>query len=302
VNRRKFIKFNTTALALSCLPLNNIFAESVKPTVWEVSGTSVDSFTALFDALGGLNKFIKTDLSKAVILIKPNICLPHLYESATTTSVNAVSGLCQYLIGAGAKKIIIADHTLQDSTRFKNIQLYEIPKQYSEVKLILANERRYYRQAQVNGKELKETEIMKLVQKADFLINMPTAKHHSATHVSLAVKNLMGMIWDRPVFHTTLDLHQAVGDLPLAICPQLNIVDADRVLLNGGPTGPGKVIHEKRLFASSDMLAVDAVVASRYNFGGKSLPPEQIGHLDAAFKNNVGEIDLNKINNEKIAF
>jgi len=300
MNRRNFIKFNAFVIIASLLPFDRLFANMGNPTVWEVSGCSIDSFAALFNAMGGLKKFIKSDLSSSIVLIKPNICLPHPPASATTTSPSAIAALSEYLIKAGVKKVIVADHTLQDSNKFKNIQLYEISEKYPEVKLILANEQRYYSPVQVDGKELKETEIMKLVQKADLLINMPTAKHHSATHVSLAIKNLMGMIWDRAEFHTKLDLHQAIGDLPLAIRPQLNIIDASRVLLNGGPTGPGAVIKDNRLFASNDILAVDAVVASRYDFGGKSLPPKQIAHLEAAYQNGVGELDLNNIKIEKI--
>ena len=113
--------------------------------------------------------------------------------------------------------------------------------------------------------------------------------------MSLATKNLMGLVWDRTVFHTQLDLDQAIGDLPLAIRPRLNVVDASRVLLTGGPTGPGPVVREDRLFASSDILALDAVVASRYAFGRRTLSPLEIPHLAAAHRNRVGEIDPEKI-------
>lgn len=300
MNRRDFIKFNACVLAAGLLPLGGLAGETGNSTVWEITGTSTESFAALFNHLGGLKEFIKTDIAKATILIKPNICLPHPPESATTTSPLVIEALCEYLIKAGATRIIIADHTLQDTNQFKRISLFDIVGKYSEVKLILANEHRYYSPVKVAGKELKETEVMKLVQKADLLINMPTAKHHSATHVSLAIKNLMGTVWDRAEFHTKLDLHQAVGDLPLIVRPQLNIIDAGSVLLSGGPTGPGSIIEENRLFASNDILAVDAVVASRYDFGRKSLPPNQIAHLKAAYRNGVGEIDLNNINIEKI--
>jgi len=299
MNRRDFIKFNAWAIAASLLPLNRLSAESGS-TVWEVSGISSESIAALFNHLGGLKNFIKDDVAKSTILIKPNICLPHPSERATTTSPSAIEALCEYLISSGARRIIIADHTLQDTDQFRKIALFDIATKFSEVKLILANENRYYSMVKVAGKELKETEVMKLVQKADLLINMPTAKHHSATHVSLAIKNLMGMVWDRAEFHTGLDLHQAIGDLPLAIRPHLNIIDASRVLLNGGPTGPGPVIKDDLLFASDDILAVDAVVASRYEFGGKNLPPDKIAHLKAVYQHGIGEIDLKNIKIEKI--
>lgn len=300
MNRRDFIKFNTCVLAAGLLPLGKLAGETGNSTVWEIAGISSDSFATLFKSMGGLEKFIKTDIARATILVKPNICLPYPAESATTTSPSAIESLCKYLITAGARRIIIADHTLQDENQFKGIPLFDIAAKYSEVKLILANENRYYRPVKVPGKELKETEVMKLVQKADLMINMPTAKHHSATHVSLAIKNLMGTIWDRAEFHTKLDLHQAIGDLPLIVRPQLNIIDTGRVLLSGGPTGPGSIIEDNRLFASNDILAVDAVVASRYDFGGRSLPPNHIAHLKAAYRNGVGEIDLSNINIETI--
>jgi len=300
MNRRDFIKFNACMLAAGFLPLGELAGETGNSTVWEIAGISTESFAALFNHLGGLKEFIKTDIAKATILIKPNICLPHPPESATTTSALAIEALCEYLIKAGARRVIIADHTLQDTNKFKRIPIFDIAGRYPEVNLILANEHRYYSPVRVAGKELKKTEVMKLVQRADLLINMPTAKHHSATHVSLAIKNLMGTVWDRAEFHTKLDLHQAIGDLPLIVRPQLNIIDAGRVLLSGGPTGPGSIIEENRLFASNDILAVDTVVASRYDFGRKSLLPNQIAHLNAAYQNGVGQIDLNNISIEKI--
>jgi uncharacterized protein (DUF362 family) len=169
-----------------------------------------------------------------------------------------------------------------------------------EVKVVLANERRYFEPLEVEGKVLKQTEVLKLLTKSDLVINFAAAKHHSATGVSLATKNLMGAIWDRATFHTDLDLDQAIGDLALAVKPHLNLIDAGRVLLNGGPTGPGPVVEENRLFASTDMVALDSVVASRYSFGAKTLKGSDIAHLVAAHKNGVGELDPEKIVVEKI--
>ena len=165
----------------------------------------------------------------------------------------------------------------------------------------MANEQRLYQPVQVEGKVLKEVETLKLIPKVDLIINLATAKHHTATHVTLAIKNLMGLIWNRSVFHTDLDLAQAIADLALVIRPQLNIIDASRVLLNGGPTGPGPIINDNRLFASRDILAVDSIVTSRYNFGGKSLTPREIPHLWAAYQLGIGEIDHQKIQLQKIA-
>jgi len=300
MKRRKFIQLSSAALLTNFLPVNNMFSQSSGSVVWEVEGTGSDAVKVLFDSIGGIKKLIPKELSRATVLLKPNVCLPHKSKNGTITSHTFIDALCEYLLNQGVKKVIIADHTLQDKKRFKNIELNQVAAKYPKVKLILANEQRYYEHVEVEGKVLKTTETLKLLKKVDLFINLPAAKHHSAANVSLAIKNLMGLVWDRSVFHTELDLAQAIGDLALAIRPQLNIVDASRVLLNGGPTGPGPVITENRLFASTDMLAVDSIVASRYNFGGKSVSPDEIPHLWASYQNGIGEIDLQKIQLEKL--
>jgi len=198
-------------------------------------------------------------------------------------------------VGRGVKKITIADHTLQNTADFRSLELMEVADRYPEVNLILANDQEMYKRIEVNGKALKTTEVLNLLDRTDLLINMAAAKHHSATRVSLATKNLMGLIWNRTEFHTRLDLNLAIADLALSIRPQINIVDASRVLLNRGPTGPGPVINGNRLFASIDILALDAVVASRYKFGGKNLSAGDVPHLMAAYQNGVGEIEAKNI-------
>ncbi len=300
MNRRDFLKISASTALYNLLPFKLSFADTLMPTVWEAEGSPADTIKALFSALGGIENFIFKELTKATVLIKPNICLPHQAEMGTTTSPAVVEALCDYLLNNGLRRIIITDHTLQKTSNFKNIELMKLEEKYKGVKLSLANQQRQFHPVQVNGKVLKRTEVLKMLSRADMLINLPTAKHHSATNVSLAIKNLMGLIWDRAEFHTRLDLSQAIADLAQNIRPSLNIVDASRVLLNGGPTGPGPVIEENRLFAGLDILALDAVVTSRYNFGGKSLTAKEVPHLWAAYQNGLGEADTSKIHIEKL--
>ncbi|MDP6777153.1 MAG: DUF362 domain-containing protein [Candidatus Latescibacteria bacterium] len=299
MNRRDFLRIGTGALASNLLSIGRVHGAPIEPSVFEVEGRTADAMAALFAAVGGVDSLVEKDLSRATVLIKPNLCLPHAEASGTTTSPQAVDALCSFLASKGAKRIVIADHTLK-SNRFDKIELNAVVAEYPNARLLLANQQRLYEPLDVDGRVLKQIELLKVVRRADLFINLATAKHHSATRVSLAIKNLMGVIWDRTTFHTRLDLSQAIADLATAVRPSLNIVDASRVLLSGGPTGPGTVVRENRLFAGLDILALDAVVASRYGFGGRRLPPEQIEHLKASHKNGVGEIDTRKIRVEKV--
>jgi len=299
MKRREFIKTGAAALASSLLPLHSAVGDGGGSVVWEVKGPQPAAVEALFAALGGLEKIMPTDPARAVVLLKPNICLPHAAAMATTTSPELVDALCGFLGARGVGRIIVADHTLK-GYGFDRMELVKGVRRHPNAKALLINERRWYQPVQVGGQVLETAELLKMLKRVDLLLNLPIAKHHSATQVSLATKNLMGLIWDRTAFHTQLDLARAIGDLALAVRPHLNIVDASRVLLNGGPTGPGPVVEENRLFASSDIVAVDAVVASRYDFGRKSLSPQEISHLQSAYQNRVGEIDLKRIKVEEI--
>jgi uncharacterized protein (DUF362 family) len=300
MDRRKFIKTGALAITASLLPYQKIFALINTSKVFEISGEPEKSISLLFSTLGGIKSLINKEISKSTVLIKPNICLPNNDSNATTTSSQLIKALCEYFITEGVGRVIIADHTLQSAEQFETIDLVKYARSNPKITLLLANEQRHYVPRQIDGEVLKNTEILKILEKTDYFINVPTAKHHQATSVSLSIKNLMGVIWDRQIFHTGLDLHQAIADLAKAVRPNLNIVDASRVLLNRGPVGPGPIEKGNRIYASTDMVALDSVVVSKYNFGGKSCTADEITHLWASYKGGVGEINIDKITLEKM--
>ena len=296
MKRRNFIKTGFGAFLASLVAMPAFSISDKKSAVYVINGDPEKSVKKLFDTLGGIDNLIGRELSSSSVLIKPNLCLPHRDTNGTITSVGLVKAICEYCLNEGVGRVIIADHTLRQADNFSTNEIVLYARNNPGISLILADEQRYYAQKQLDGKVLRNTEILKIIEKTDYFINLATAKHHSATHVSLAVKNLMGVIWDRKVFHTEMDLNQAIADLATVIRPHLNIVDASRVLLDRGPVGPGPMEKPDKIYAGKDILAVDAVVISNYNFGGKSLSAKEVSHLWAAFKNEVGEIDLNKIN------
>lgn len=296
MKRRNFIKSGFGAFLVSLLNIRAFPLPDNKSVVYAIEGDPAMAVKKLFDTLGGIEKIIGRDLSLASVLIKPNLCLPHKDSNGTITSATLVGALCEYFLNEGVGRVIIADHTLQNADNFSNNEIVLYAKKNPRISLVLANEQRYFSRKQVEGKVLREVDFLKILEKTDYFINLATAKHHSATHVSLAIKNLMGVIWDRKIFHTELDLNQAIADLATIIRPHLNMVDASRVLLDRGPVGPGPLEKAGKIYASKDILAVDAVVASNYNFGGKSISAKDVSHLWDAYKNGVGEIDLNNIN------
>jgi len=104
--------------------------------------------------------------------------------------------------------------------------------------------------------------------------------------VTFAMKNLMGVNWDRNRFHRT-DLQQTIAELATTVKHSLVIMDANHVLLTNGPGGPGEVRIANQVIAGVDPVAVDAFTTRFFD-----LEPDDIGHIQQAHELGVGRIDL----------
>jgi uncharacterized protein (DUF362 family) len=160
------------------------------------------------------------------------------------------------------------------------------------VHVLALEERKFYREIKVpQGKIFDRVEIMREVLESDVLINIPQAKSHSATGISLGLKGLMGVIWDRYSFHSKYDIDQAIADLATVIKPQLTILDATRVLVSGGPGGPGEVVKPNLIIAGTDPVAVDSYAVTVAPWYGQNFKGRQVKHLLAAHQRGLGKID-----------
>ena len=146
------------------------------------------------------------------------------------------------------------------------------------------------------GKVLKTTDVHELVIESDVFINVPVLKSHGSTKLTIAMKNLMGNVWDRRWWHLG-NLHQCIADFTAYRKPDLNIVDAYRVMVKNGPrgTGPGDVVMMKSQILSSDIVAADTAAARL--FGMKE---EEVRHIMIAAEKGLGQGDLNKLKIKRI--
>jgi uncharacterized protein (DUF362 family) len=120
-------------------------------------------------------------------------------------------------------------------------------------------------------------------------------KVHSETKLTCALKNLMGVNFDRQFWHTSPDLHQCIADLATQVRAQLTIVDAQTILTTNGPKGPGKTKQCDSLILSTDPVAADAYAATLLG-----LQPRQIAYLTKAAASGVGQYDLSKVTIKKV--
>jgi uncharacterized protein (DUF362 family) len=161
--------------------------------------------------------------------------------------------------------------------------------------MVTGSSEKYYQAVEIkSGKSLKSAKVHELILESDVFINVPTLKSHGGSTLSIAMKNLMGIVWDRQFWHSN-DLHQCIADFPTFRKPDLNIVDAYRVLKRNGPRGVSvaDVATMKYQLIGRDIVAIDA--ASTKVFG---LDPKQVKHIGLAEQLGVGKsnIEAMKVN------
>ena len=240
-------------------------------------------------ALGGIERFVKKNNK---VVVKPNCVTPNLPEIASTTNPVVVKTVVKMCIQAGAKEVVVLSH---DSLRnFERNGIMEAASEAGARVLAAVNRNQYQTVPVLRGRLLQNVDIISEILDADVFINIPIAKNHSGTGLTLGIKNLMGINWDRQYFHQN-GLHQAIADLSTVVKPDLIIMDANRILLTNGPSGPGQTRDEKSVIAGTDQVAVDAYCTTLFN-----QTPRQIQHIQYAYELGVGEMNLNKLNIKEI--
>jgi uncharacterized protein (DUF362 family) len=299
ISRRDFIKnaLMTGAVikAGTLMPSNHVhkaFCRQAEFDLAVIKGDIKNAVNRAIEAIGGMKKFMKPG---DTVILKPNMSFPNPPEWGTTTNPEMVRAVAELSIEAGARRILVIDHTMREGDIcFKKTGLSTTLETLEKVKIIPIQTENHFEEIEVNGKALKSIKIAKLIRRG-VLINLPCLKSHNATEVSFSLKNLMGLVWDRSYFHTSTDLHMAIAELATAIRPQLTVLDGTRALLTGGPTGPGKVRELHTVVAGSDPLAVDAFGLTLAPFNNRSVATHSITHLKHAYELGVGEIDLEKL-------
>jgi uncharacterized protein (DUF362 family) len=226
--------------------------------------------------LGGISRFV---LPGEVVLIKPNIAWDRTPEQAATTNPQAVGEMVRLCLKAGAKTVIVTDVSCNDPRRcFQRSGIAEAAGA-AGAKVILP-EKSNFKEANLQGKVLSTWPVFAPFLEAAKVINMPIAKHHSLTGVTLGMKNWYGIIGGRrSQLHQ--QIHESIVDLAEFMRPTLTILDAYRVLLRNGPTGGNlaDVAIKNTLIAGTDPVAVEAYAAKTYwDLDYRRLPYLKLAH------------------------
>jgi uncharacterized protein (DUF362 family) len=294
MTRRKFLRTAAAGMALGLASRPSFLEAKEEYDLVAISGEPVAATRKALEAMGGISRFVKKGQR---VVLKPNMSFSNAPDRGSTTHPLVVVTVAQACLEAGAQQVLVLDHTLQRAELcLERTGIREACKHMNGVHVLALQEEKFFREIKIpQGKVLERVEVMKEILDGSVLINLPVAKSHSATGVSLGIKGLMGLIWDRESFHTQYNINQAVADLATVIKPQLTILDATRALASGGPGGPGEIKKPNLVIAGIDPVAVDSYGVSVVPWYGQNFKGRQVEHLLAAHQRGVGKIDIDQL-------
>jgi uncharacterized protein (DUF362 family) len=308
MKRRDFFKTGVVAgAALSLnfdglqavLASNTVAVEAAPDLVAVMGGEPEAMLDKALEALGGIGKYIKKGQK---VVIKPNIGWDRTPELAGNTNPLLIKALVKRCLDAGASKVTVFDHTCDDWLKCYKSSGIEAAAKEAGAAVLPGNDEKYYKNVPIpGGVKIREAKIHEALLEADAWINVPILKNHGGAKFSCAMKNMMGIVWDRRVFHSS-DLQQCIADL----CtwpkkPVLNIVDAYRMMHQNGPQGKSAadVATIKSLLVSPDIVAIDTAALGLFN-QVKKLDIAAVGHIGKGETLKLGSTDLNKLTIKRI--
>lgn len=301
-DRREFIKKTLLSLAATgfipwgdwtrVMGAGQVMAATV-PGLAVVKNGSPEAMTrAAVAALGGMSNFVSRG---ETVLIKPNIGWDRKPEQAANTNPEVVKSVVAMCLEAGAKQVRVLDRTCNDPRRCyrrSGIQDAVLSLDSPAATIEHIDERKFIEIPLKNPQgSLKSWTFYRDILEADKVINVPIAKHHNATRLTMGLKNIMGILGgNRGNIHHDLDRN--IAELNQVFKFDLVILDAVRILTANGPQGgrARDVREMNTVIAGADPVAVDAYGATLFGLSARDVP-----HIIHAAKLGLGESDLEQV-------
>jgi uncharacterized protein (DUF362 family) len=289
MDRRSFLKTAGVVSLLAPAMIRDALAAREPSLVAVAEGADHAATTRkAINAVGGMRRFVKPG---DIVVVKPNIGWDRSSELAANTNPLVVRAVVEECLAAGAKKVKVFDNTCNDARRcYVNSGIAGALKGMKGVDFKHIEPERF-RKVALNGRFLKEWELYDEALSANVFINVPVAKHHGLSRLTLGLKNIMGVMGgNRGYIHRNIDV--ALADVNSRLKSHLTVIDATRILTAHGPQG-GTVADVKKLhtvIASADIVAADAFATTLFG-----LKPADIAVTVAAHKRGLGEMNLERV-------
>ena len=203
MDRRDFLKKSVggSIVAASTVAFGDyaklLAAPPISPAAYDLVAVKGGEPEVMFDeaiaSLGGMGKFVPKG---SKVLVKPNIGWDVTPERAGNTHPKLVARIIEHCLNAGAKEVSVFDHTCEHWVQcYKNSGIEDaLAPLGSKVRMEHIDERKFVSVEIARGKALTKLEIYRDALEADCYINVPVAKHHGLSRLTLSLKNSMGVL------------------------------------------------------------------------------------------------------------
>ncbi|MDD2376232.1 MAG: DUF362 domain-containing protein [Clostridia bacterium] len=204
------------------------------------------------------------------IVLKPNLLAIRDESTATTTHHLFVKCIAKRVISLGAK-CTICDSPPGKYNKKNLLKLYE-KLGYLEIEKIgaILNLDTTSKLVNINGKLIKNIEIISPILNADLVVNLPKLKTHAMMNLTCSVKNLFGIIPGErkaeihSLYSNYDSFSNAMIDISNFVKNQITIVDAIYSMEGNGPNS-GSPRHTGLIIASSNQFEIDYLVTKLIN-------------------------------------
>ena len=265
--------------------------------IWKIYGTDYKRMTKeLLEAAGLLSCIEAKAMSKAAsgggdpdaaalrIGIKPNLVVPSPADFGATTHPEIVAGIIEYLRERKITNVVIAEGSwVGDRTSeayeycgYRTLcETYGVP--------FIDTQKEGAHEVSCAGMNLMLTDV---VDRIDFLINVPVLKGHCQTKVTCALKNLKGLLPNREKsrFHQ-MGLHKPIAHLQTGIRQDFIVVDhicGDLDFEEGGSP-----VVRNCVMAGTDPVLLDSYACYLMQY-----TPDDVPYIRMAEALGVGSTDL----------
>jgi uncharacterized protein (DUF362 family) len=231
------------------------------------------------------------------VLVKVNFITDKTWDTGATTDPIVVDAILEKLKDLHVEvNVVESDATITNADKaYEKTGMKEVCDRHHVEFLNLRHLEERVKLAIPDGDALSSITVPRIVTESA-IISAAKLKTHTATGVTLGMKNIFGMLPDKfkAKYHAK-GISKVVVDINSVLKPALTVIDGFVGMEGKGPID-GDPVQMNLIIAGKNVVTTDAVAC-----GVMGIDPHSIVHIHRALEKGLGTIDNVQILGEKIA-